>query len=244
MTPRSLIVYPAVPPSPSAPSLSETAAGSLGGRTEYYRLSFVTPDGEGLPGPRASLILDADNVTQVAAPAYPYPFAIYGYNVYAATTAGSEVLQNGAGPVLAGDVWMEPVTGLVTGSASPPTSWASTTLTFGRHAWPTKIPRYMRNAVRKSNVAASGQLETIYEHTDQFTEFNLAHADLGPDIDAWNTFVTWAERGGIFTFYPDMTVGGAQPGIGTNYTLWDSNWNAAYLHPGAYTFKMQWRVAT
>jgi hypothetical protein len=231
------IVYPAVPMVPDAPALSEIVAGALAGRTEYYVLTYVTPDGETLAGDERSIVVDASNVVQVAPPDYPYPFPIYGYNVYGASTSSAEVLQN-TSPVLAGQAWTEPATGLVTGSATPPVAWSTTTLTFGRFTFPTKVPAYDRAAIRHSNVAASGLLETIYEHTDHYTDITVEAVQIGADVDNWNTFVIFAERGGIFSFYPDST---ANPF--TDYTLWDAQWTAAYRSVGLYNFKMKWREA-
>jgi hypothetical protein len=240
---KSQIVYPAQLPAPAAPILSEIVAGALAGRTEYYKITYIGPDGESFASDEANLSIDANDVGQIAPPDYPYPFSTYGYRVYGAATSGTEVLQSGADPVTAGEIWTEPSTGLVTGTASPPTSWSSTTLEFGRYTQPSQVPRYHREVKRNSNIAASGLLETIYEHTDNFIELDLGYVGLGLDVDGWNTFITWAERGGIFTFYPDLLVGGAVLGVGSNYTLWDTNWIAAYQHPGVYSFKQQWREA-
>jgi hypothetical protein len=234
---KSKIVYPAVPPSPPAATLSEVEAGALAVRTEYYVLTFVTPYGESPAGAEASISLDADNVAQVAPPDYPYPFPIYGYNVYAASASGEEELQN-TSPVLPGEPWTEPAAGLVTGTARPPTSWKAATLTFGPYTWPTKMPAYQREAVRHSNVAASGDLETIFEHANLYTQLQIAVVQLGPDVDAWDDFVEFAEQGGIFSFFLDEDQAGF-----TNYTLWDTDWDAAYKSPGFYSFKMKWREA-
>jgi hypothetical protein len=87
-------------------------------------------------------------------------------------------------------------------------------------------------------VAASGLLETIYEHTDHYTDITVEAVQIGADVDNWNTFVIFAERGGIFSFYPDST---ANPF--TDYTLWDAQWTAAYRSVGLYNFKMKWREA-
>ena len=241
-TARSNIVYPAVPPVPDAPVLTEAVNGSLGARTEYYILTYVTPYGESFAGVEGSLAVDANNVVLVAPPDYPYPFPVYGYNVYAATSSGGEVLQNST-PVLPGDTWTEPATGLITGGAVPPTTWSATTLTFGPQSYATKIPFRDRASVRHKNVAASGVLETIYEHTDYYIDFTVEVVQLGDDITGWDSFVAFAERGGIFSFYPDFSIGGGGSGF-TNYTLDDTEWKAAYKSAGYYTFKMKWREAT
>ena len=185
--------------------------------------------------------VSGNSAAKISPPDYPYPFPIYGYNVYAASSPGAEVLQNST-PVLPGDPWTEPMTGLVTGTASPPTAWSADVLTFGQYSYATKVPAYSRTFNRHNNVAASGVLETIFEHTDLFLDLNIDFATIGADIAAWNDFVKFAERGGIFSFYPDALVGGGGSGF-TNYTLWDDNWIAAYKSPQIYAFKMKWRQA-
>jgi hypothetical protein len=237
---RSQILYPAVPTPPGSPVLTEALLGALGARTEYYVLTYLTPYGESLAGPEANISVDANNVVVVAPPDYPHPYAIYGYNVYAASASGAECLQNGSTPILPGSSWTEPASGLVTGTATPPTSWIATTLSFGIYSYATKVPAYSRAAAAHKNVASSGILETIYEHTDTFTDINIDFASIGADIAGWNTFIQYAERGGVFSFYPDDTVGGGGSGF-TNYTLWDDNWTAAYKAPQLYSFKMKWR---
>lgn len=239
---KSMILYPAIPPAPAAPSLTQAVNGALGSRTEYYLLTYVTPFGEASAGAEASISVAAGSVAIVAPPDYPYPFAIYGYNVYAAGTSGAEVLQNGSMPVLPGLTWNEPSTGLVTGTAPPPTSWTASTLTFGIYTYPTKVPAYVREMSRHKNISSAGVLETIYEHTENFIDLDLDFVSIGADVANWDTFVQFAERGGIFSFYPDSTVGGGGAGF-TNYTLWDDNWTAAYKAPQLYSFKMKWREA-
>lgn len=231
------IVYPAAPPSPPAPVISQIVAGTNVGRVEHYELTYVTPDGESLAGAEGSLYIQANCTAFIQSPAYPYPFAGQGYNVYGAAAPGEEVLQN-ASAILPAVPWIEPITGLITGTATPPATSAAATLRFGRYSFPTKVPAYQRSAVRHDNVAASGVLETIYEHTDYFTEINIQAVEIGSDVDAWNAFLAYAEQGGIFSFYRDETL----PGF-INYTYWDAAWDAAYKAPGFYTFKMKWRKA-
>lgn len=239
---QSQIIYPAIPPAPAAPTLAQVTAGALSGRTEYYVLTYVTPWGEAFASAETSITIATNKVAVVTPPAYPYPWPIFGYNVYASTSMGTEVLQNGSNPILPGEPWIEPVTGLVTGTASPPTAWTATTFTFGAMSFPTKVPAYVRETVRHRNVAASGVLETIYEHTDFYTTFAIDFTTIGADVDGWRDFVEYAERGGIFSFYPDASVGGGGSGF-KNYTLWDDNWTAAYKAPQLYMFGMQWREA-
>jgi hypothetical protein len=235
------IIYPAPPPSPAAPTLSELALGSLSGRTEWYLLTYVTADGETPGGDEASISIDASNVAAVAPPALIPPYAVYGYNVYAGATSGSEKLQNST-PLAINAVYVEPQSGLVSGGATPPTTWASSTLKFGEFTYPTKVPFDQREFQRHKNVSSSGAAEIIFEHTDEFIEFEIPAVELaalaGADIADWKTFVEYAEQGGLFAFYKDWSVNSF-----TLCNLWDDNWDAAWRSAGFYSFKMKWRVA-
>jgi hypothetical protein len=92
--------------------------------------------------------------------------------------------------------------------------------------------------LRHKNIASSGALEVVFEHTDEFLPFDVEVVQSGADVAGWKTFVAWAEQGGLFAYYPDNSQTSY-----TLYNLWDDNWTAAYLAPGFFTFKMLWRAA-
>jgi hypothetical protein len=58
----------------------------------------------------------------------------------------------------------------------------------------------------------------------------------GGDVSAWAAFMSYALRGGPFSYYTD----GSQPAF-TNYCLEDANWRADYKSAGQYTFKLKFR---
>lgn len=102
---------------PAAPTLSQVAGGSLGGATLYAKVTLVSPSGETTASGESSLAIAASNLLKIAAPAGAGNAT--GWNAYVASASGAEVLQNAA-PIALGTAWTEPVTGLMTGTASPP----------------------------------------------------------------------------------------------------------------------------
>lgn len=115
ISPDGELPYAPVGP-PAAPAISQVASGTLAARTEFFRLTYVTPSGETLAGTEASLAITANNVAQVASP--PQAKEATGYNVYGSTSSGTETKQN-ASPIAIGTAWTEPNTGLVAGAAMP-----------------------------------------------------------------------------------------------------------------------------
>lgn len=107
---------------PPAPTLSGVAGGTFGNVTYYVKVTWVTAAGEMPASPEASIALTPGELLQVASPPFSTPPLSTGYNVYAATTAGQECLQNGSGPIAIGTAWIMSDSGLVTGTASPPTT--------------------------------------------------------------------------------------------------------------------------
>jgi len=109
-----------------------------------------------------------------------------------------------------------------------------TTLNFLRP--PRTVPAYEYIATRHDNVASSGVRESIIERVDQFLEFTMEHVALGSDVAAWSAFMTYALRGGQFSYYPDSSQSAF-----TNYGLEDTDWKAEYKYAGQYTFKAKFR---
>lgn len=102
---------------PAAPSLSAIAGGALPAATYYVTLTYVNPLGETTPSAEASLAVAAGSLLAVAPPAGLGNAT--GYNVYAASAAGTEKLQNAA-PVPLGESWTLPASGLNGAGAAPP----------------------------------------------------------------------------------------------------------------------------
>ena len=106
-----------------APTLGQTAGGSLGARTYYVVYTYTNATGESMKSPEASLAVSANNLLTVIGPlASPQ---MTGWNVYVSTTSGdySTGKQN-AGPTPIGTDWTEPVGGLIVGTSPPVTNTA------------------------------------------------------------------------------------------------------------------------
>jgi hypothetical protein len=116
---------------PAAPTLTQSSGGTLPARTEYYKITFATLHGETTPSGESSFSVNANNLVSVTSPSNPGGITT-GYNVYAATTAGAETLQNSS-PIAFGTDWIEPTTGLTTTGVSPPS--INTTVSTGTIAW-------------------------------------------------------------------------------------------------------------
>ena len=105
---------------PSTPSPTTVAGGALAAQTIFTKTTYVSPSGEttasGEAGPTA---VTASHLLQVPSPAAAGNAT--GWNIYCAASSGAEVLQN-ATPIAIGTAWTEPATGLVTGTASPPSA--------------------------------------------------------------------------------------------------------------------------
>lgn len=119
-------------PRPDAPILTTTAGGSLADRVYYVKLTLVdSMGGESSPSDMdQEIFVPAGSLLQVR---MPWPKltqnangVLYNqYNVYVSETAGAEVLQTSS-PLNCtrqyGVDWTEPTSGLVTGTATPPTN--------------------------------------------------------------------------------------------------------------------------
>jgi hypothetical protein len=109
-----------------------------------------------------------------------------------------------------------------------------TTLTFLRP--PRRVAAYDYVATRHDNVATSGVRESITERVDQFLEFEMEFVAAGSDVVAWAAFISYALKGGQFSYYPD----GSQT-LFTNYWIEDTTWRPDYKYAGQYTFKVKFR---
>jgi YD repeat-containing protein len=116
----SMSATPHVSLSPPAAVLALVQGGSLPATTYYVKISYLVNGVETAASAESNLMVAANALLKVTSPS-SIPGAT-GYNVYVATASGQEVLQNGSTPIGIGTAWTEPASGLVTGTAAPPTS--------------------------------------------------------------------------------------------------------------------------
>ena len=110
---------PANVPAPAMPALSAApGGGSLPTGTVYVRITYVTAYGETTASPEASIAVTGPT-GQVTVPSPSQPGAVTGWNVYAASATGAEVLQT-ATPVAIGTAYA--INSLATGGATPPSA--------------------------------------------------------------------------------------------------------------------------
>ncbi len=109
-----------------------------------------------------------------------------------------------------------------------------TTLTFQRA--PRFVPAFQFASVRHDDVASSGVRESVYERADQFLEFQMEWVGAGADVAAWNSFMQYALKGGLFAYYAD-----ASQTSFTNYWLEDTTWDGRYKSAGQYSFQLKLR---
>ena len=106
----------AVPAAAAAPVLTSSPGGSLGARTYYSKITYVTPAGEVTPSAESSLALVANTLLNVASPTFA--LGVTGWNVYVSTATGTETKQNST-PIALGTNWVEPTGGLISGAVLP-----------------------------------------------------------------------------------------------------------------------------
>jgi hypothetical protein len=228
------IVYPAAPPLPQAPVLSQVTGGSLGARTYYVFLTFQAADGEGLQGPEASLAISANKLLKVASPSFvDGATPPIGYNVYAGTTPGAGTKQNAAAIALGTD-WTEPVTGLISGGL-PPTSWG-TSFTFVYP--PRNLPAFDRQGIVEESLSTGGVRQIVWLRTDSFQDIDMPFIVKGADADAWTLFLAYAVRGTPFDYYPDASQSAhdSYALVGDMDTV-----RLEYRSPGLYQLKLRAR---
>jgi hypothetical protein len=115
-------------PNPEVPFATTTPGGALANRFYYIKVTIVDSAGNesNSTANGREQFIPANNLVQVVTPTLTYPISGTGvlynqYNVYAATTEGSETLQN-VSPIAIGTNWTEPTSGLTTTGASVPTT--------------------------------------------------------------------------------------------------------------------------
>jgi hypothetical protein len=130
--PNILHIYPGADnantfqPVPNTPILTTVVSGALAQRVYYARITFVDSlSGESTgSGLGAKLLIPANSLCQVISPTLDFDMTASGvtygwYNIYIATTEGSETLQN-TSPIPLGTNWTEPGTGLITTGVAVP----------------------------------------------------------------------------------------------------------------------------
>jgi hypothetical protein len=105
----------------AAPTLTQSAGGSLAATTYYAKTTYVYANSQESGGsPENTLATSASEVLNVASP--PQVPGAIGYNVYVSNTAGggsgAETRQN-ASPIAIGTPWIEPTTGLISTNPGP-----------------------------------------------------------------------------------------------------------------------------
>ncbi|MGH9377161.1 MAG: hypothetical protein ACRD1I_00045 [Terriglobia bacterium] len=104
---------------PAAAALSIVSGGAIPAATYYVTVTYVNPLGETLPSPEASLAVAAGSLLVVGSA--PPSGNATGYNIYAASSSGSEKLQNPS-PIALGQSWTLPLTGFNPLGSSPPSA--------------------------------------------------------------------------------------------------------------------------
>lgn len=103
---------------PQALILSSISGGALAAATYYGIGTYVTRIGETIGSPEGSRLVAANNLLSAVSPPGG-AVGIIGWNFYAATASGEEILQNTL-PIPIGTAWTEPTSGLLITGAAPP----------------------------------------------------------------------------------------------------------------------------
>lgn len=176
-TVRKAIVVPgagAPIAAPGAPALTASSTG-LGGvlvsGSVYVKLTYLSAAGE--TAPSAESVVGVTGPTGAVEVSYPGGGAgVTGYNVYAASSSGAEVLQN-AQPIHTGQIFL--LNHLVTGSAAPPASSSAGAMplvtTIAGYIGPTQVTLAASAAATLSAVA-----EAVTYGTDDTGPLNACAA--------------------------------------------------------------------
>lgn len=105
-------------PNHRGPDLTQVTLGGAPASSRAYSVKFTWYDNvsgqESKPSPAAALTVTSGKVLVVTSPVLPMD--VPAIRVYASVTAGAEQLQGFSTT----RIWQEPITGLLTGTASPP----------------------------------------------------------------------------------------------------------------------------
>jgi uncharacterized protein YaaQ len=98
-------------------TLSTVVAGALAGHTAFYKVTYQSAAGETLASQEISIVVPANSVAKITAPA-AFPPGVTSVNVYAATVTNTETKQ-ATGIAAGGGNLQEPNTGFIVGTALP-----------------------------------------------------------------------------------------------------------------------------
>jgi hypothetical protein len=187
---------------PATPTLSQVAGGALAAQSCYVRITYVNPLGETIPSSEANLAVVANSLLEVAS---PLPLATAtGWNLYAASMAGAETLQNAA-PIPIGLNWIEPATGLSTTGNTPPTAntagplFAGAVMGASTVLWTPKI-----NIISADQVTAAIDARLVSE--EESIEANVMETD-------YSKFKMYISNGVFST--------GGDPGLPAGYQTYE-----------------------
>lgn len=108
-------------PTPPAPYLTSSASGgSIGAVTVYVEITLVDANGETVASGESSVTFASGSTNEVVVTSPTQIGGATGYKVYAATTSGSEEVQNSGTAIAIGTNYT--ITAVATGTATPPAS--------------------------------------------------------------------------------------------------------------------------
>lgn len=172
---------------PSAPSLSQSAGGTIAATTYFVKITYMNENGETTGSSEASLAVSANNVLVVSSPSSFVNAS--GWNVYVSTSTGTETKQN-ASTTAIGTNWTEPTTGLVAGASIPADNmtWGSFitgngnstvgALNIGNSGWSNG------DGVHDYGVYSNGTGNTVFEFSAAGTPYMSVGLDGGLNVGA------------------------------------------------------------
>ena len=106
-------------PDISAPRVTYVAGGTLPARTYYVKFSYRSFTAtDSMVSLEAVITVPANNLLKVLSPGFTFGFAAQYWRVYVGTTSNGETRQDTSDRLIGTD-WIEPATGLISGTAMP-----------------------------------------------------------------------------------------------------------------------------
>jgi RHS repeat-associated protein len=199
---------------PTAPTLGETAGGTLASAVYTVVMTYVTPNGESAPSAASTYTTDFNNLLTVASPAAAA--GATGYNVYLYTSyivggIPSPMLQNST-PIPIGSSWTEPTSGVVAGALPPvngigdsnltetiqhPGGGAADRVTLNLYDWRDRLIASKQGALLDSsgNPNPAGETDGVHRLITSTSYDNLnepvASRTYAGDGVSLNDFATW-----------------------------------------------------
>lgn len=93
-----------------------------------------------------------------------------------------------------------------------------------------------KDATRHDTESSAGILQSVVERVVTFRTIQLDSVPQS-DLAGWSSFMDWALSGGVFTYYPDATVGGTHD----DWTLSDTSWSPVFAFKTFAKFKLKMR---